>query len=54
MASSVAPQLADWKYWDAAPEYAALFKTHAILDAASEFAIDNYLRGATAAGATRP
>jgi hypothetical protein len=54
MAGSVAPQLADWKYWDAAPEYAALLKTHAILDAASEFAIVSYLRGAAAAGATRP
>jgi hypothetical protein len=54
MAGSVAPQLADWKYWGAAPEYAALLKSDAILDPASEFAIVSYLRGAAAAGAIRP
>lgn len=54
MAGSVAPQLADWKYWNAAPEYAALLKSDAILDPASEFAVVSYLRGAAAAGATRP
>jgi hypothetical protein len=54
MAGSVAPQLTDWKYWDAAPQYAALLKSDPILDPASEFAIVSYLRGAAAAGATRP
>jgi hypothetical protein len=54
MAGYVAPQLANWKYWDAAPEYAALLKSNAILDPASEFAVTSYLRSAAAAGAARP
>ena len=54
MAGSVAWQLADWKYWDAAGEYAALLKSDTILDPGSEFAIVSYLRRAAAAGATRP
>ncbi|MBV9727411.1 MAG: hypothetical protein JO299_19805 [Gammaproteobacteria bacterium] len=51
MAGSVAPQLAGWKYWDAAAEYAAVLRSDAILDPASEFAIVSYLRSAAAAGA---
>ena len=39
MAGFVAPQLADWDYWDAAAEYAALLKSNAIKDPASEFAV---------------
>jgi hypothetical protein len=48
MAGFVAPQLADWNYWDAAAEYAALLKSNAIKDPASEFAIVNYLQSAAA------
>ena len=50
MAGFVAPQLADWKCWDAAPEYAALMKSNAALDPASHFAIVNYLKRAAEAG----
>jgi hypothetical protein len=49
MAGFVAPQLADWNYWDATTEYAALLKSNAIKDPASEFAIVNYLQSAAAA-----
>ena len=35
MAGFVAPQLADWDYWDATTEYAALLKSNAIKDPAS-------------------
>jgi hypothetical protein len=51
MAGFVAPQLADWKCWDAAPEYAALIRSSAALDPASQFAIANYLKRAAEAGA---
>jgi hypothetical protein len=54
IAGFVAPQLADWKYWDVAPEYAALLKSNTIIDPASEFGAVSYLRRAAAAGATRP
>ena len=50
MAGFVAPQLANWNSWDAAPEYAALMKSNAALDPASEFAIVNYLKRAAEAG----
>ena len=52
MAGFVAPQLADWNYWDATTEYAALLKSNAIKDPASEFAIVNYLQRAASAKAT--
>lgn len=53
MAGFVAPQLAEWNSWDAATEYAALLKSGAIKDPASELAIVSYLQSAAAAGATR-
>ena len=49
MAGFVAPQLADWDYWDATTEYAALLKSNAIKDPASEFAVVVYLQRAAAA-----
>ncbi|SDR64291.1 hypothetical protein SAMN05519103_09631 [Rhizobiales bacterium GAS113] len=51
MAGFVAPQLADWDYWDAATEYATLLKSNAIKDPASEFAVVVYLQRAAAAKA---
>jgi hypothetical protein len=53
MAGFVAPQLADWDYWDATTEYAALLKSNAIKDPASEFAVVNYLQRAASANETR-
>jgi hypothetical protein len=53
MAGFVAPQLADWDYWDVAAEYAALLKSNAIKDPASEFAVVNYLQRAASANETR-
>ena len=50
MAGFVAPQLADWNYWDAAPDYSALVKTNATMDPASQMAIGLYLRRAAEAG----
>jgi hypothetical protein len=51
MAGFVAQQLADWDYWDAATEYAALLKSNTITDPASEFAVVNYLQRAASANA---
>jgi hypothetical protein len=51
MAGFVAQQLADWDYWDATTEYAALLKANAIKDPASEFAVVNYLQRAASANA---
>lgn len=51
MAGFVAQQLADWNCWDVATEYAALLRSNAIKDPASEFAIVNYLQRAAAAQA---
>jgi hypothetical protein len=51
MAGFVAPQLADWDYWDEASEYVALLKSDAIKDPASEFAVQYYLRRAAEAKA---
>jgi hypothetical protein len=51
MAGFVAPQLADWGCWDAAPDYQALLKSDAIKDPASEFAVAVYLQRAAAAKA---
>ena len=51
MAGFVALQLADWDYWDAATEYAALLKSNTIKDPASEFAVVNYLQRAASANA---
>jgi hypothetical protein len=49
MAGFVAPQLADWNYWDATTEYMALLKSNTIKDPASEFAVVNYLQRSAAA-----
>ncbi len=54
MAGFVAPQLADWGCWDAAADYAAIVKSNAPLDPASQFAIVNYLKRAAEAGAAAP
>jgi hypothetical protein len=51
MAGFVAQQLADWDYWDAATEYAALLKSNTIKDPASELAVVNYLQRAASASA---
>ena len=51
MAGFVAQQLADWDYWDAATEYAALLASDAVKDPASHFAVVNYLQHAAAAKA---
>jgi hypothetical protein len=51
MAGFVAQQLADWNYWDAATEYAALLASDAVKDPASQFAVVNYLQRAAAAKA---
>ena len=50
MAGFVAPQLADWGCWDAAADYAAIVKSKAEIDPASQFAIVNYLKRAAEAG----
>ena len=50
MAGFVAPQLAGWGCWDAAADYAAILKSNAAMDPASQFAIDNYLKRAAEAG----
>jgi hypothetical protein len=54
MAGFVAPQLADWGCWDAAADYAAMVKSKAALDPASQFAINNYLKRAAKAGVAVP
>jgi hypothetical protein len=51
MAGFMAPQLIDWNYWDASAECAALLKSNAIKDPASEFAVVHYLQRAAAARA---
>ena len=43
MAGFVAPQLTDWEYWDATPDFVALLKENAIPDPASHFAVLTYL-----------
>jgi hypothetical protein len=53
MAGFVAEELAEWGYWDAASEYAALLEADAIKDPASEFAVGVYLRRAGDAAAAR-
>ena len=53
MSGFVAPQLADWDYWDVTEEYTALLKSNAIKDPASEFAVVNYLQRAASANETR-
>jgi hypothetical protein len=50
MAGFVAPQLADWGCRDAAADYAAIVKSDAAIDPASDFAIRNYLKRAAEAG----
>jgi hypothetical protein len=44
LAGLVAPDLAAWNYWDAAPEYAALMKSDVRQQGESRFAIAVYLR----------
>ncbi len=44
LAGFVAPDLAAWNYWDAAPEYEALMKSGVRQQGASRFAIAVYLR----------
>jgi hypothetical protein len=44
MAGFVAQELADWEYWDATAEYAALLKADVVKDPSSHFAIVNYLQ----------
>jgi hypothetical protein len=51
MAGFVAQQLADWAYWDAATDYAALLASDAVKDPGSHFAVVNYLQRAAAAKA---
>jgi hypothetical protein len=51
MAGFVAQELAEWGYWDAASEYAALLEADAIKDPASEFAVGVYLQRAAEASA---
>jgi hypothetical protein len=54
MAGFVAQQLADWDYWDAAADYAALLASDAVKDPGSHFAVVTYLqRAATAKAALR-
>jgi hypothetical protein len=43
MAGFVAQHLAEWEYWDAVPEYAALLASNVPLDPASRGAIVTYL-----------
>jgi hypothetical protein len=51
MAGFVAPQLADWNYWDAKSDYEALLNAKALKDPASEYAVHIYLRRAASAKA---
>ncbi len=51
MAGFVAPQLADWGFWEATADYSAILKSKAPIDPASQFAIANYLKRAAEAGA---
>jgi hypothetical protein len=44
MAGFVAQELADWGYWDATSDYAALLKSDVLKDSASHFAVVNYLQ----------
>jgi hypothetical protein len=50
MAGFVAPQLADWSAWDAAPDFSAVVRAKAVSDPASQFAIADYLNRAAKAG----
>jgi hypothetical protein len=49
MASFVASKLADWRHWDAAPEYAALLESDPNMDPAAKLAIERYLQRASEA-----
>jgi len=51
MSGFVAPQLADWNYWDATADYEALLNAKTLKDPASEFAVVTYLRRAASAKA---
>lgn len=44
MAAFVAPDLAEWEYWDATPEYVAVLTSNVVPDPASRYAIVNYLQ----------
>jgi hypothetical protein len=50
-AGNVAPDLAAWQYWDAAPEYQALIKSGVRQQYPSMLAMMNYLRQSPAGGA---
>ena len=52
LAGLVAPDLAAWNYWDAAPEYAALMRSDVRQQGESRFAILVYLRQSRGAGET--
>jgi hypothetical protein len=51
MAGFVCRQFAEWSYWGAATEYAALLESNAIKDPGSEFAVGIYLQRAADAKA---
>jgi hypothetical protein len=51
MAGFVVSKFADWGYWDAAPEYAALIESNPNMDPASKLAIERYLQRAADAKA---
>jgi hypothetical protein len=53
MAGFVCRQLAEWGYWDAATEFAALLEANVINDPASEFAVVIYLQRAAEAKAAK-
>jgi hypothetical protein len=48
MAGFVAPIVADWNYWGAQPQLAALLKSNALTDPASRLAVESYLQRAEA------
>jgi hypothetical protein len=50
LAGFVAQDLAAWSYWDAAPAYIALLHSDVVQDAASRYAMVNYLRQSPRAG----
>ena len=52
LAGLVAPNLAAWNYWDAAPEYAGLMKSDVRQQGPSRFAIAVYLRQSRGVGET--
>lgn len=51
MAGFVAPYLAEWKAWDAVPDYIQVLQSKAVKDPAGQFAILAYLRNSPDGGA---